>query len=109
MSWTQDSLGPTTTDGTLQTLATPTTNASYVFRIDTTNMVNGDEIVITVLSKTLTGSSALGQQIARYIHAQDSNEVIKELGPFTMHFGGTFKLQRVAGSDHAYDWSLERI
>lgn len=68
MSWTQDSLGPTTTDGTLQTLATPTTNASYVLRLDTTNMVNGDEIVITVLSKTLTGSSALGQQIARYIH-----------------------------------------
>lgn len=107
MTWTLAASGTTLTDGTTQTLATLTTNASYVFEIDTGAMLIGDEIEVVISLKTLTGGTERVTRTVRFANAQ--GEPIKQFEPRAVDISYKVTLRRVAGSDRSYPWKVLTI
>lgn len=105
MAMAVNASGTVTTDGTSQSLATPSTSNVYVFDIDTTNLAAGDVIEVRVQKKVLTGGTIHTLWRAT-IGPSPRSEVVVSSPPVSAPFGVTVLVQRVAGADHAYDWSL---
>lgn len=109
MSWTVDSSGTQTATGggTPDTLvAGATTNATYVLKVDTINMVNGDILELRVLTKTLTGSTLHQCWKMACAHVQINPVVISP--PVASDFSISCTLTQLAGTGRAYAWSLLR-
>lgn len=107
MTWIEAATGSTTTDGTEQTLSTQTTNGTYVFAIDTANMVNNDAIEIKVKTKTRSGDTSRIAYYATYQNVQGEPNKYSVAIPITTEIVVTLK--RLSGTDRAYPWSLMRI
>jgi hypothetical protein len=58
--------GTLTADGTEQDLATDTSNKTYVLKVDTAAMVNGETIELRVYTKCLTGGAERLAYLATY-------------------------------------------
>lgn len=99
--------GTDATDGTLQTLATETTNGVYQAVVDLSNIANGDIIELTVQTKTLTGSSYATVFHAVYGHAMA--EPVKCTPPITVPFGIKLLMKLTNGTNRNIDWSLNRL
>jgi hypothetical protein len=109
MSWTQNSLGPTTLtgSGTEDVLvAGATTNATYVFKADLTNMVNGDIIECRIYTKALTGSTLHLAWKGAWSNAQINP--IKISPPIASDFSVKVTMTQQAGTGRAVDWALLR-
>jgi hypothetical protein len=94
----------TATDGTEQTLATDTTNKTYVFVIDTAALVNGDTIEVRIKTKALLGGTERLAYIATYANVQ--LDPIKYSPPVPADISCKVTLKRVAGSDRTFPWKL---
>lgn len=107
MALTVDSSGTTTTDATLQSLATSTTSGVFQAVFDLHNQANGDIIELYVYTKTLTGSTTALAFHAVYGHIQA--EPVKVTPPITSPFSITIKMKRTDGANFDVDWSLNRL
>lgn len=101
---TKNQEGSTTTDGTEQTLFTVTTSNTYVFVIDTANMVNGDIIEVRAKTKVTTGDTSQEAYHVTYAHLQAQPN--KYSVPIPIDIEIVVTLERVGGSDRTYIWSL---
>lgn len=96
--------GNVTTDGTLQTLASAASAAGvYSLEFDLTNLADGDCLTFTVLIK-VNGSATEHQR--DYLQVCDGGKSNISFGPYATPADIAFKVQRTAGSDHAYQWSV---
>ena len=94
----------TATINTDHTLATSTTGKTYVLVVDTTNMANGDELTLRILTKPLTGSTEAVAYRAAYAHVQ--SEPVKYSVPVPANWSCKAILNQTAGTGRAYDWAL---
>lgn len=96
--------GNTTTDGTEQTLASGTPAGTYVLRIDTTNMVDGDTIELRAYGKA--NGSATEHQCYFASFSNTQTDALKLSPPIPAVEDIKLTLKRTAGTDRAYQWSV---
>jgi hypothetical protein len=107
MTWVVDSSGTqTATINTEHILATPTTNATYVFSVDTVNMANGDLVELRCYDK-VDGTNYRQMWKGTYQHIQINNA--KASPPITTTTQAQFTLKQTAGTGRAFPWSIRRI
>jgi hypothetical protein len=109
MTWTEVSVGPTTTDGTEQTIvSSTTTNGTYLFDINCENMALGDAIEIRIKTKIDSSDTSDAVQYATYANVQYPEKKVSD--PIAVGNGEIIvTLKRVGGSDRSYRWTLKRI
>jgi hypothetical protein len=108
MAWTVDSSGSqTATIGTEHVLDSPTTVATYVFSVDTVNMVNGDLVELRVYDM-VDGTNYREAFKMTFQHAQGTRNG-KEFPPIAVTTQAKFTLKQVAGTGRAFPWSVRRI
>jgi hypothetical protein len=96
--------GDTTTDGTVQTLATITLPGIYVLHINFVNQVTAvvevyfDRAVVGVNGKVdyISLTNSVAEPKVRRIYAE-------------LPAGATVKIQKTSGTNYAYKWELIRI
>ena len=82
----------------------------FVLKVNTKNMVNGDEVELRIYDKVLTGSPQDLAYFASYAHIQA--EKVKPSIPipaegFTVGFKATLK--QTVGTGRAFEWSVVSI
>lgn len=100
--------GTTTTDGTEQTLVDLTSKAGVLkFVLDTRNMASGNTTVVRVYKKAKVGGTLSLLSATTYNDAQ--SVPLKETDGLTYSLGTELKItiERTAGTNRAYDWSVE--
>ena len=103
----QASAGNTTADGSEQTLDQRTTDGVYQLVISTTNMTNGDVVVLRVKTKPRDAAGAV--QLAYYAcYANEQSVPIKLSVPVAGSAVDT-TLEQTAGTYRAYEWSIRRL
>lgn len=107
MTWTVDSSGTqTAVISTEHILSQPTTNATYVFSVDTNNMVNGDLLELRVYDK-VDGTNYRQMWKGTYQHIQINNAKVSP--PIAVTTQVKFTLLQVAGTGRSFAWSVRRI
>lgn len=110
MTWTVDSSNTTTLtgSGTEDTLVSgSTTNATYVFKADLNNMVNGDIVEIRIYTKVLTGDTLRVAWKAAFANIPVTKVVISP--PVPSDFSIKVTMTQQAGTGRSVTWSLLRI
>ncbi len=109
MTWTVAATGITTVSSTNEvTIATDTTNGTYVLEVDTTNLVLGGLLEIRIKTATATAGTTAQAWKASYQHPQINNHKISP--PVASDASITCTLTMPAGSGTAaYNWKLLRI
>ena len=106
MTWAIDSSGTQTASiNTEHILAQPTTNGTYVLKVDTVNMVNGDLLEIRVYDK-VDGTNYRQEWKGTYQHIQINNS--KPSPPIIVTTQMKATLKQVAGTGRDFPWSLRR-
>jgi len=93
-----------TAGGTRDTLATISSAGNYLLKVDTKNMVLGDEILLEIYDKVLTGSTSARAYSATYAHVQD--EDVKISIPISTVFETIFYLTQEAGTARSFEWAV---
>lgn len=107
MTWTVDSSGSqTAVISTEHSLATPTTNATYVLSVDTVNFVNGDLVELRCYDM-VDGTNYRQMWKATYQHVQINNA--KASPPLAVTTQAKFTLKQTAGTGRVFPWSVRRI
>lgn len=102
---TNPSTGSLTTDGTEQTFDSGSSvSGTFLLRVDTNAMVDGDQIEIRVYTKAAAGGTE--RQTMYYSMANAQGDPIHMSPPVPTAEDIKFTIKRVAGSDHAYPWSI---
>ena len=106
MTWTVSASGTTTALTTSElTLATDTTNGTFVLEVETSNMALGDLFEIRVY--TATGGTTAQAWKGAYQHAQINNHKISPPVASDASIKGT--VTQVAGTGRTFAWKLLRI
>ena len=92
------------TVNTEHSLATSTTGKTYIFVVNTTNMVNADELELRIKTKVLTGSTAALAYYAAYAHVQATP--VKYSVPVPANWSCEVTLKQTAGTSRNFEWSL---
>ena len=106
MTWTTDSSGTVTANGTEQILDSPTSNGTYVFEVDTVNLANGDYVELRCYDM-VDGSNFRQVYQGSYQHAQINNA--KASPPIAVITQAKFTLKQTAGSNRNFPWKVMRI
>ena len=107
MAWAVDSSGSqTATITTEHSLATPTTIATYVFSVDTVNMVLGDTLELRVYDM-VDATNYREVWMLTYQHVQATHG--KVFPPLAVTTQAKFTLKQTAGTGRAFPWSIRRI
>ena len=89
---------------TEHTLATITTDGSFVIGIDASNMVLGDELIVRVKLKVRsTGTTRLAYE-ATYAHVQNEPVILSIPAASTNEI--VFTLEQTAGTGRAFPWEI---
>jgi hypothetical protein len=107
MTWTVDASGSqTATISTEHTLDTPTTNATYVFWVDTVNLALGDTLELRCYYM-IDGTNYRQVWKGSYSNVQASPG---KLSPPIMGAGNQmrFTLRQTTGTGRAFPWSVLR-
>lgn len=94
----------TATISTEHTLATDTTNHSYVLVVDTGAMVNGDILELRLYTIVLASGTERVAYIATYAHAQGDPQKYSVPVPADISCKATLK--QTAGTGRSYPWKL---
>jgi hypothetical protein len=109
MTWSVDSSGTdTAVVGTEQTLDTSTSNGTFVFVVDTTNMALGDVTELRIYTKTLN-TSGLDQVWKATYGPNPSFNPVAMSPPVASDQSIKVTLKQVAGTARTYDWKVLRI
>ncbi len=107
MTWTVDSSGSqTAVISTEHSLATPTTAATYVFSVDTVNLVNGDLVELRCYDK-VDGTNYAQMWKGTYQNVQINNA--KASPPLAVTTQAKFTLKQTAGTGRVFPWSVRRV
>jgi hypothetical protein len=107
MTWVLDSSGSqTAVIGTEHNVATPTTNATYVFSVDCKNMVAGDLVELRCYDM-VDGSNYAQAWKGTFQHVQINNA--KASPPLAVTVQAKFSIKQTAGTGRAFPWSVRRI
>lgn len=107
MAWTVDASGSqTATINTEHILDSPATIGTYVYSIDTVNLVNGDLVELRVYDM-VDGTNYRQIWKATYQHAQINNGKVSP--PLAVTTQAKFTLKQTAGTGRAFPWSVRRI
>lgn len=109
MTWTVDTSSTTTLtgSGTEDVLvAGATTNATYAFKADLSNMVNGDVVEVRIYTKVLTGGTLRVLWKGTFAHVQ-TNKIVAS-PPVPSDFSCKVSMTQTAGTGRSIDWSLLR-
>jgi hypothetical protein len=107
VSWTVESSGTQTADGSENTLvAAATTNATYCLLVDLTNMTNGDIVELRIYTKVLSGGALDLAWKGTYAQAPLIVVAQSPFVPSDQSFKATLK--QVAGTNRNYDWKVLR-
>lgn len=106
MTWIADATGANTvTVGTELTVDTPTTNGTYVFVVDCSNMALGDLVELRAYG-TFDGSTYHQVWKGTYQHVQING--IKQSPPVPSGNGGKFSIKQTAGTARSFNWAVLR-
>ena len=94
----------TATITTEHTLATDTTNKTYVLVVDTAAMVNGDVLELRVYTIALTAGTERLAYFATYTHAQSCPMTYSV--PVPADISCKVTLKQTAGTGRAFPWKL---
>lgn len=83
---------------------TITTAGNYALVVDTNALVNGEELLLEIEMKTLTGSTSRVTETARFSHAQAAP--VKRSVPIPVAHEIKFYLTQTGGTGRAFDWSI---
>lgn len=89
---------------TEHTLATDTTNQTYVLVVDTANLVNGDTLELRIYTIALTAGTERLAYTATYSHAQ--GDPMKYSVPVPADISLKATLKQVAGTARSFPWKL---
>jgi len=107
MTWTVDASGSqTAVINTEHVLASPTTNATYDFEVDTVNLVLGDLLELRCYDM-VDGTNYRQVFKGTYQHPQINNA--KKSPPIVIITQGKFTLKQTAGTGRVFPWSVRRI
>lgn len=108
MSWTLDNSGTqTATINTEHSLATSTSNATFVFEVDAANMAAGDVTELRVKGITLSGGATNLMWKQTLQGPQTCDRV--QSPPVASDISISVTLKQIAGTGRAYPWKLLRI
>lgn len=100
---TNPASGTLTTDGTEQTFTSGTAvSGTFMLRLDTSNMVDGDQIELRLYTKA--GSTERQAVYYSLANAQSDPLHIGPSLPTAEDYKATIK--RIAGTDRSYAWSI---
>lgn len=107
MSWTLDASGSqTATVGTTHSLATSTSNATFVFEVDMAALVAGETVRLVVNGTTLTGGTAhqmwQGTYTAPFVNPRVQSP------PVASDISINVTLNQLTGSSRSFPWKLLR-
>jgi hypothetical protein len=107
VTWTLDSSGSlTATLGTESMVSSPTTNATYIFSVDTVNMALGDLVELRCYDM-VDGVNFRQMWKGTYQHNQISNAKVSP--PIAVTVQGQFSIKQLAGTARVFPWSVRRI
>lgn len=107
MAWTESTGSQSASIGTEHTIATPTSAGTYVFEVDTSNMVNGDLLELRVYDK-VDGTNYRQMWKGTYQHVQINNAKVSP--PLALAGAGAkFTLKQTAGTGRSFSWSVRSI
>ncbi len=101
--------GTETSDGTEETLNTTTpdlTDGVFQLFVDLATMVNDDEVTIRIKEKALSGGTARLIWSASYKHIQARPLSVSP--PLVLIWGWDMTLEKTAGSNTAFPWSIRK-
>lgn len=85
-----------------------TTQGNYQFKVDLSNIADGDTLKITIKAKLRSSSSSETVLVERiFVNAQA--EMHKACFPFTSLGSVSAILEITAGSNRTVEWSLEKL
>lgn len=106
MAWTQEATGSTSVTTTEATLATEITNATYAFVVKVNNVANGDEFVVRLRVKVLTGDASGGFVIYEWYIKNAQAELVQISVPVPSRYEFQVRMQKIAGTDRTFDWEV---
>jgi hypothetical protein len=109
MAWTLSSSGTTgaLSIGSETTLVTDSNNATFVFEVDVTNLVNGDLLEVRIYTVTLNGGALTQAWKGTYQHNQLNDHKISP--PIASDQSLKVTLNQQAGTGRTFPWKLLRI
>lgn len=109
MTWALSASGTiTATIGTEVTLATDTTNATYYYEVDMTNMANGDVTELRMYTTTLNGGTSRVAWKSTFGPVQPVADIAASPAQPVDQFVGV-TLKQTSGTGRQYFWKLLRI
>jgi hypothetical protein len=108
MSWTLDSSGTqTATIGTEHSLATSTSNATFVYEVDLSALAAGEVVELRVKGTTLTGGTAgqmwKGTYTALLVNVREASP------PVASDISINVTLKQISGTGRSFPWKLLRV
>lgn len=94
----------TTTPGTEQQLAAPTTSALRTVRLDLNALANSEVVHLRIKSKVRSAGTIRDQHYLSYLGPVGNLEI--EPPPVTTDLGATFTLTQIGGSARSIDWKI---
>ena len=98
--------GTKTADGTEQDLATDTSNKSYVLKVDTANMVDGETVELRIYAICLTAGTERLAYMATYVNAQAEPMKYSMPVPEDISIRCTLKQTAYVTSYKGFPWKL---
>jgi hypothetical protein len=98
--------GTKTADGTEQDLATDTSNKTYVLKVSTANLVNGEAVELRIYTKCLTGGTERLAYLATYVNAQSEPLKYSIPVPEDISIRCTLKQTAYVSSYKNFPWKL---
>ncbi len=99
-----DSGTQTATVTTEHTLSTISSAGNYYLKVDMKNMDIGDELILRLKDKVLTGSTSALMFKGTYSHVQD--EIVAASIPFSTVFETIATLEQTTGTGRSFEWAI---
>lgn len=92
---------------TEHTLATITDAGTYVLYVDTSNLVNGEELELKIKTKVKSDGTTREFQTAIYIHTQA--QPVKASIPVASINEAVFTLKQKSGTGRVFNWEIIQL
>lgn len=94
------------TEHVLETISTP---GDYLFNVNTTPMLTGDELELRVKNRVVPAGATVGYLKGVFEGVQPADDVLKSSVPFRVEHEAKVTLKQTLGTGRSYEWSVWRI
>jgi hypothetical protein len=112
MTWTEDLVGTqAATLGTEHVLVSPTTNGTYDYSVDLSNLAPGEMVELRAYKKVKsTGGTLLQVWKGTFDYYGAQSNKVAEMPPLVAPYGCKFTLLQLnVGTGRNFDWAVNRI